>query len=67
MGRRGMNLGVASVCRAFPRGEVLVQEGQGRASLCREPTLEVGGGGGFLKQDFRAVFPVDSEKVISCV
>lgn len=26
-----------------------------------------GGGGGFLKPDFRVVFPVGSEKVISCV
>lgn len=56
-----MNPGVASVYRVFPRGKVLVQEGRGGH------LRKVGGGGGFLKLDFRAVFPVDSEKVISCV
>ena len=55
------------MCRAFPRGEVGVPEGRGRAPVCRDPAWEGGGGGGFLKPDFRAVFPVGSEKVISCV
>ena len=62
-----MNPGVSSMCRAFPRGEVGVPEGRGRAPVCRDPAWEGGGGGGFLKPDFRAVFPVGSEKVISCV
>lgn len=33
------------MCRAFPRGEVGVLEGRGRALVCREPAWEWWGGG----------------------
>ena len=39
-----MNPGVSSMCRAFPRGEVGVPEGRGRAPVCRDPAWEGVGG-----------------------